>query len=158
MCGWLCRKHWQNASHLIANRRAADREQSTGNWESISSGSCKEIRFRSKLCTPGHLERLSLVPASLLQHSPEFIPSGFSFPFFSTSQVAGLSPRSWKERARLLLPPCLDNPMNDGLTLDGYMLSCRFVTPPLPSRQEKFHIPMSQDPRGRGRLAMRSPI
>lgn len=111
----------------------------TGQWqtrskapgtESFSSGSCKELQFRSKPCSPSHLEKLQLVPASLLQRSPEFIPFSCVFffsPFFSTSQVADRLPRSWREKARLLLPPCVDNPKKDRLTLDGQMLSSTFL-------------------------------
>lgn len=51
----------------------------------------------------------------------------FFSPFFSTSQVADRLPRSWREKARLLLPPCVDNPKKDRLTLDGQMLSSTFL-------------------------------
>lgn len=48
-------------------------------------------------------------------------------PSFSPSQVADRLPRSWREKARLLLPPCMDNPKKDRLTLDGQMLSSTFL-------------------------------
>lgn len=51
----------------------------------------------------------------------------FFSPFFSTSQVADRLPRSWREKARLLLLPCVDNPKKDRLTLDGQMLSSTFL-------------------------------